>query len=126
MSGFNTTVPHPYRAACTGGPSAAWGGHRCMLPWSSNPRVRRAPPSRQTAVVSANHSRGYAQQFCIPTGPRELAVRGRNWGAIEVCGHKSPNHWYGVRPRRDKRVWWVQSNFGRPSNNSASLPGRVN
>jgi len=30
-----------------------------------------------------------------------------------------------VRPRRDKRVVWVQTNVGRPPNNSASLPGRV-
>ena len=125
MSGVPPTIPHPYRAACTGSPCAELGGHRRTWPLKSKPRVRRASPTRRAGVVRANQDRASFYFFRIPTGPRALAVRARNWVAIEVCGHRSPNHGYGVRPCRDKRVWWVQTNIGRPSIISASLPGRV-
>jgi len=55
-------------------------------------------------VVGANQCRASPQQFRISTGPRSLAVRARNWVALEVCGHKIPDHEFGVRSRRDKRV----------------------
>jgi len=105
VSGVPPTVPNSYRAACTGGPCAELGGHRRMWPWKSKLRVRRASGTRQAGVMVANQRRASPQQFRIITGPRVLAVRARNWEAIEVCGHRSPNHGYGVRPRRDKRVW---------------------
>jgi len=92
-----------------------------MLPWKSKPRVWRASPTLKAGVVGAIQCRGSLQQFRIPTGPRALAVRARNWVAIDVFGHRSPNHGYGVRPRRDKRVWWVQTNVGGPPKNCASL-----
>jgi len=75
--------------------------------------------------VGANQCRASHQRFRIPTGPRALGVRARNWVAIEVCGHRSPNHGYGVRPRRSRRVSCVQPKVGRLPNTFASLPGRV-
>ena len=113
MSGVPPTIPHPYRAACTGGPYAELGGHRSMWPYKSKPRVRRASPTQQAGVAGANQCRASPKQFRIHTAPRALAVHTRNWVAIEVCGHRSPNHDYGVRPRRDEWVWWVQTNVGR-------------
>ena len=57
MSGVPPTVPHPYRAAGTGGPCAELGGHRSTWPLKSKPRVRRASPTRQAGVVGANQGR---------------------------------------------------------------------
>jgi len=125
MMGVPPIIRHPYRAACPGGPCAELGGHRSMWSLKSKPRVRRASPTRQAGGVGANQCRASPQQFRIPTGTRTLAVRARHWVAIEVCGHRSPNHGYGVRPRRDKRVVWAQTSVGRPFKNSVPLPGRV-
>jgi len=63
--------------------------------------------------------------LCIPTTPLALAIRARTWVAIEVSGHRSPKHAYGLRPRRDHRVWRVQTDGGRPPNICASHPRRL-
>jgi len=87
--------------------------------------VRRALATPRAGVKGANQSQGSPQKFWILTRPRALAVRARNWVAMEISGHKSPNGRYGVRPRRDGWVWCVQINVGGPPSNSGSVPGRV-
>ena len=47
----------------------------------------RASTTRPAGVVGANQCRGSPRHFCIPTGPRALAICARFWVAIEVCGH---------------------------------------
>ena len=124
-SGVLTTFLHPNRDACTGHLCAYLGGHRSSWPSTSTHRVVRASTTRPAGVVDANQCRGSSHHFCIPTGPRALAIRARTWVAIEVCGHRRPHTWWCVRPRRDQRVWWRQTNVGDSPNISASQLGRV-
>jgi len=114
MSTVPRRAPHSYRAAYIGNARTELGGHSSRWPWKCKPRVCRASATRPAVVVRANQCRGSPQQFRIPTGPRTLAACARNLEAIEVCGHESRNHCYGVRPRCKMREWWVQSNVESP------------
>jgi len=63
--------------------------------------------------------------LCTSTAPLARAIRARTGVAIEVFGHRSPNHAYGVRPRRDHRVERVHTDGGGPPDICASLQRRL-
>jgi len=111
MSGVPPAVSDPCRAACTGGPCAESGGHRSIMPWKSKRPVRRAFAPRRAELVGASRRRGSFQQLRIPPGPFALAVRARNWVAIEVSGHRSPN---GVHFASFVFAWEVATTFLPP------------
>jgi len=67
----------------------------------------------------------HPSHLCITLTPLALAIRARSWVAIGASGHGSSNDVYGVRSRRDHRVWRVQTDGGGPLNICASQPRRL-
>jgi len=124
-AGLPSTFVHPNHAACPAHSCTYRSGHRSIWPYKSKPRLRCASTTRPPGVEGANRRRGSPQHLCIPTTTLAHPIRARIWVAIEVFGHRSPNHAYGVRPRRDHRVSRVQTDGGPPVNICASQPRRL-
>jgi len=124
-AGVPLTFVHPNHTTCTARSCAYLGGHRSIWPWKSKPRLRCSSTTRPPGVERENRRQGSPQHLCIPTAALARAIRARTWVAIEVSGHRSSNHAYGVRPRRDHRVPRVQTDGGPPLNIWASQPRRL-